>query len=225
MAHDLEIRFRCRALFEVMNKSLTDISKDEGVSVSTLSDWKNDDRDEYGGIWLQGSKAGKVAQTAKRLREELEATSVYDEMKNKLNQYYGVSKQGKLETDGILDIGSSNAELQARVETDMTLLASVQADYFDAQLFKNSMLSSIVLSNQVKKDITKVKQADIKASSEIHKLAKEARFGKSPDTVIFNANGNYTAEELNSMTVEQLERLMKEESKRALEAKVTSENE
>lgn len=110
-----------------------------------------------------------------------------------------------------LDIGSDNAELQARIETDMTLLASVQAVYFDAQLFKNSMLSSIVLSNQVKKDITRVKQADIKASSEIHKLAKEARFGKSPDTVIFNANGNYSAEELNSMTVEQLEQLMKAE--------------
>lgn len=223
MAHDLEIRFRCRALFEVMNKSLTDIAIDELISVSTLSDWKNDDRDEYGGIWLQGSKVAKVALTAKKLREELEATSVYDEMKNKLNQYYGVSKSGKLETDGILDIGSDNAELQARIETDMTLLASVQADYFDAQLFKNSMLSSIVLSNQVKKDITRVKQADIKASSEIHKLAKEARFGKSPDTVIFNANGNYSAEELNSMTVEQLEQLMKAEQKKTMEANLAIE--
>lgn len=220
MAHDLEIRFRCRALFEVMNKSLTDIAIDELISVSTLSDWKNDDRDEYGGIWLQGSKAAKVAQTAKRLREELEATSVYDEMKNKLNQYYGVNQKGGLEADGILNIGSDNAELQARIETDMTLLASVQADYFDAQLFKNSMLSSIVLSNQVKKDITRVKQADIKASSEIHKLAKEARFGKSPDTVIFNANGNYSAEELNSMTVEQLEQLMKAEQKKTIEMNV-----
>ncbi|MBE0498566.1 MAG: hypothetical protein IBX43_04915 [Campylobacterales bacterium] len=219
MAHDKEIRFRCRALFEVMNMTLSSISDQESVAVATLSDWKNDDREEYGGLWLQGSKAGKVTQTAKRLREELEATSVYDEMKSRLNQYYGVTKQGGLEADGILDIASDNAELQARIETDITLLASVQADYFDAQMFKNSMLSSIVLSNQVKKDITKVRQADIKASSEIHKLAKESRFGKSPDTVIFNANGVYTAEELDNMDVEQLEQLMKKEQQKVLDMK------
>jgi hypothetical protein len=120
-----------------------------------------------------------------------------------------------LEVDGILDLGSDNAQLQAQVETDITMLACIQADYFDAQMFKNSMLSSIVLNNQVKKDVTKVRQADIKASSEIHKMAKEARFGKSPDTVIVNANGNYTVEELNSMSLEQLEQLMKQEQQKA----------
>ena len=213
MAHDIEIRFRCRALFEVINMTLSDISKQELVGVSTLSDWKNDDREEYGGIWLQGSKAGKVEQTAKKLREELEATSVYDEMKNKISNFHGVTKDGGIEVDGILDIASDNAQLQAKAEADITMLASVQADYFDAQMFKNSMLSSIVLSNQVKKDVTKIKQADIKASSEIHKLAKEARFGKSPDTVIFNNNGDYNVEDLKDMSVEQLEKLYMEQQK------------
>jgi len=223
MAHDIEIRFRCRALFEVMNMTLSEISKQESVGVSTLSDWKNDDREEYGGIWLQGSKAGKVEQTAKKLREELEATSVYDEMKQKLSTFHGVNKDGDIETEGMLDIASSNAQLQARAEADITILASVQADYFDAQMFKNSMLSSIVLSNQVKKDVTKVKQADIKASSEIHKMAKEARFGKSPDTVVFNVNGDYTPEELEDLTVEQLEQLMKKEQEKTLDVPVLEE--
>lgn len=218
MAWDIEIRFRCRALFEVMNMTLSDISKQENVGLATLSDWKNDDREEYGGIWLKGSKAGKVEQTAKKLREELEATSVYDEMKSRVTKYHGVTKDGGIEVDGILNLANSNAEIQAKAEADITLLASVQADYFDAQMFKNSMLSSIVLSNQVKKDVTKIKQADIKASSEIHKLAKEARFGKSPDTVIFNANGNYSAEELNEMSVEQLEQLMIQEQEKTLES-------
>lgn len=211
MAHDIEIRFRCRALFEVMNMNLSDISEQESVGISTLSDWKNDDRDKYGGIWLAGSKQAKVTQTAQKLREELEATSVYDEMKNKLTKYYGMSKDGKIEVDGMVSVGSDNAEIQARAEADVTLLASVGADYFDAQLFKNSMLSSIALNNQVKKDITKVKQSDIKASSEIHKIAKESRYGKSPETVIFNANGNYTPEELNKLSVEELEILAKKE--------------
>lgn len=223
MAHDKEIRFRCRALFEVMNMTLSAVAKQETIGLATLSDWKNDDREEYGGIWIQGCKAGKIEQTTARLREELKATSVYDEMKNNLNQYYGVTKKGDLEVDGILDISSDNAQLQARIETDITLLASVQADWFDSQLFKNSMLSSIVLSNQVKKDITKVKQADIKASSEIHKLAKESRFGKSPDTVIFNTNGDYSVEELNNLSVEQLQQLMKQEQQKTLDAKVKEE--
>jgi len=211
MAHDIEIRFRCRALFEVMNMNLSDIRKQESVGLSTLSDWKNDDREEYGGIWLQGCKSGKIEQTTEQLRKELEATSVYDAMKKELNKFYGVSKSGSLDVSGMLEVGNDNSEIQARAETDMTLLASVGADYFDSQLFKNSMLSSIVLSNQVKKDPTKVKQSDIKASSEIHKIAKEARFGKSPETVIFNANGNYSPEELNDLTIEQLEELAKKE--------------
>jgi len=223
MAHDRDIRFRCRALFEVMNMNLTDIAKQESVGISTLSDWKNDDREEYGGIWLQGIKAGKIEQTAKKLREELEATSVYDEMKNKLVQFYGITKQGSMEIDGLLNISSTNAELQAKAETDIAMLASVQADYFDAQLFKNSMLSSIVLNNQVKKDVTKIRQADIKAGSEIHKMAKESRFGKSPDTVMFNVDGEYTAEELETLTVEQLEQLMKQERSKTLEAEKVSD--
>jgi hypothetical protein len=222
MAYDKEIRFRCRALFEVLNMNLTKINEQESVPVATLSDWKNDDREEYGGIWLQGSKAANVEKAAKKLREELRATSVYDEMKNNLGNYYGVTKGGSLEVDGILDLGSDNAQLQAQVETDITMLACIQADYFDAQMFKNSMLSSIVLNNQVKKDVTKVRQADIKASSEIHKMAKEARFGKSPDTVIVNANGNYSVEELNSMSLEQLENLMKQEQQKALIGEVVA---
>ncbi|MDQ7044740.1 MAG: hypothetical protein Q9M40_06990 [Sulfurimonas sp.] len=211
MAHDIEIRFRCRALFEVMNNTLSDISESESVGISTLSDWKNDDRAKFGGIWLQGCKTEKVQQTAQKLREELQATSVYDEMKSKLTQYYGMSEKGSIEVDGMLSVGSDNTAIQARAEADVTLLASVGADYFDAQLFKNSMLSSIALNNQAKKDITKIKQSDIKASSEIHKIAKEARYGKSPETVIFNANGNYSPEELNDLTVEQLEILMEKE--------------
>ena len=221
MAHDIEIRFRCRALFEVMNMTLSDISKQESIGLSTLSDWKNDDREEYGGIWLQGIKAGKVAQTAQKLREELEATSVYDEMKNRITEYRGITKDGSLEVDGMLNVGSDNAQIQARAEADVTLLHAVGADYFDSQLFKNSMLSSIVLNNQAKKDVNKVKQADIKASSEIHKIAKEARYGKSPDTVIFNANGKYTPEELNDLSIEELEQLALKESQ-AIEAEFES---
>lgn len=225
MAHNIEIRFRCRALFEVMNMTLSAISEQESVGLSTLSDWKNDDREEFGGIWLQGSKAAKIDDTAKKLREELRATSVYDEVKKGINKYHGVTKDGSLDTTGMLNVASENADIQAQAEADITLLAAVGADYFDSQLFKNSMLSSIVLSNQVKKDPTKVKQSDIKASSEIHKIAKEARFGKSPDTVIFNANGNYSAEELNEMTIEQLEELMKKEKETVLDTELVEKTE
>lgn len=221
MAHDLEARFRARALFEIFGKKLSEISEEENIPVATLSDWKNDDREEYGGIWLKGSKGDKVTEATNKLREELQATSVYDEIKKSLQHHHGVTKSGELKADGVLSI-SSNEELQAQIETDMIMLASVQADYFDAQMFKNSMLSSILLSNQVKKDVTKVRQSDIKQSSEIHKIAKEARFGKSPETIIFNNNGNYTPEELSEMSMEQLEQLMRQEKQKALEAQVSN---
>jgi len=220
MAYDLEARFRSRAMFEVLDMTLSEISEKENIPISTLSDWKNDDREEYGGIWLKGSKRDKVDQASKKLREELRATSVYDEIKDKLKHHYGITKNGGLKADGILSIGSDNTELQAQVEADMIILASVQADYFDSQLFKNSMLSSIVLNNQVQKDVTKVRQSDIKTSSDIHLMAKQARFGKSPDTVIVNNNGNYSIEELNNMSVEQLEQLMKAERQKFLSGEV-----
>lgn len=218
MAHNPEIRFRCRALFEVLGMTLSDISVQESIPMGTLSEWKNDDREEFGGIWIKGCKQGNVEKTKKKLQEELEATSVYDEMKNRLSEYDGVTKDGKLKTDAMLDLATDNKELQAQVEADITILASVQADWFDSQLFKNSMLSSIVLNNQVKKDVSKIKQSDIKSSSEIHKMAKEARFGKSPDTVIFNANGEYSKEELSDMSLEDVEKLYMEEQRRLLKA-------
>ncbi len=224
MAHDITIRFRCRALFEVLDMTLSAIAELETLGISTLSEWKNDDREEFGGIWIRGCKAGKVDEVSKQLIEELQATSVYDEIKNKISRYQGISDVGGMETDGILSIGSDNAQLQAQAELDITMLAAVQADYFDAQMFKNSMLSSIVLNNQVKKDISKVRQTDIKASSEIHKLAKEARFGKSPETMILNVNGDYTKQELSEMSLEDIEKLYFKEQQELIEVKEVIDN-
>ena len=86
------------------------------------------------------------------------------------------------------------------------------------------MLSSIVLNNQVKKDISKVRQTDIKASSEIHKLAKEARFGKSPETMILNVNGDYTKQELSEMSLEDIEKLYFKEQQELIEVKEVIDN-
>lgn len=216
MAYDKEIRFKCRALFEVLDMTLSEISDKEEIPVATLSDWKNDDREIYGGIWVKGSKASNIKEAQDRLREELRATSVYDEMKKNVTQFHGVNDKGALDVSGLLDVGNDNAQLQAAIDADVIMLACVNADWFDTQLFKNAMLSSILLSNQAKKDVTKIRQSDIKQSSEIHKMAKEARFGKSPETIIFNNNGNYTPEDLANMSFEQLEQLMKQEKQKAL---------
>lgn len=211
MAYDIQIRYRCRALFEVLDMTLTEISKQESVPISTLSEWKNDGNPEYGGIWIKGSKSQKVGQAAEKLREELRATSVYDEMQRNIIEHQGVTKDGGLKADGVLDMASSNEALQAQVEADVTMLAAVGSDFFDAQMFKNAMLSSIVLKNQVKKGVDRIRQSDIKASTEILKMAKESRFGKSPDTVVIPLNGEHTQEELRSMSYEQLERIVKQQ--------------
>ncbi len=145
MAHDIEIRFRCIGLFEIVNMSLTEICKQESVGISTLSDWKNDDRKEYGGIWLKGCKAKDIELTVQKLREDLQATSIYDDIKKKVMKFNGVTDNGSIVVDGMLDVGSDNKEIQARVEADLLLLNAIGADYFDLQLFKNSMLSSRLL--------------------------------------------------------------------------------
>ncbi len=53
MAHDITIRFKCRALFEVLDMTLSAIAEQETLGVSTLSELKNDDREEFGGIWIK----------------------------------------------------------------------------------------------------------------------------------------------------------------------------
>ena len=65
MAHNPEIRFRCRALFEVLGMTLSDVSVQESIPMGTLSEWKNDDREEFGGIWIKGCKQGNVEKTKK----------------------------------------------------------------------------------------------------------------------------------------------------------------
>lgn len=212
MAHNPEIRFRCRALYEVMNMSLSDISKKEAVGISTLSDWKNDNREEFGGIWLQGCKAKDVEKTAKRLREELEATSIYDEMKKRVKDY-NIIKNDKLEFQ---TINIDNKELQADAEIEITLLATVSSDWFDSKLFRNALYSNSLIESKMKNNPDSVKQTDLKQSSEIIKMAKESRFGKTPDTVIFNANGDYTKEELAELSVEEIEKLYLEEQQKLL---------
>lgn len=223
MAHDITIRLKCRALFEVLDMSLSEINKQEIVGVSTLSDWKNDDREEFGGIWIKGCKVGEIEKAGEKLKQELQATSVYDEMQKKLTEYNGINKKGHLKLDGLLNVADDNAQLQVQIEADTIMLATIQADWFDAQLLKNSMLSSIMLNNKVKNTPDKVTQSEIKTSSETHKIAKESRFGKSPDTMILNVNGDYTKEELADMSLEDLEKLHHKEQQNLLEA--TPENE
>ncbi len=213
MAYNKDIRFRCRALFEIMDMTLVEISKKEAVPISTLSEWKNDDRPLYGGIWIKGCKRKNVEQTAKKLKEELEATSVYDEMKNRIKEH-NIIKGDKLEFQSI---EIDNQELQAEVETEITLLSTIMPDWFDSAMLRNALYSKMLIERKMKKNPDSVKQTDLKMSSETIRMAKESRFGKTPDTVIFNANGEYTKEELAELSVEEIEKLYLAEQKRILQ--------
>lgn len=220
MAHDIEIRFRCRALFEVMNMKLVDISKQENIAMGTLSEWKNDDRKEYGGIWLQGCKAANVKKAATKLKEELEATSIFDEIKGKVKDY-SLIKDDKLE---IKTLEISNQDLAADIEAEVTLLSAINADWFDSKMFRNALYSSALIERKMKKNPDSVKQSDLKMSSDTIRMAKESRFGKSPETVIFNANGEYSKEELDELSLEDIEKLLQKEQSNVIELKAKSEH-
>lgn len=227
MAYDLEIRFRCRSHFEIYGKNLKEISKLENVPVSTLSEWKNDDREEYGGIWVQNSRKDEISKVAKILQDEIIETQTYKDLKDKLNKRHGVTPKGELEFNSGIQLKADPREIQAKIEADTIMLGALGIDYFNNALINNAILSQTVLQNQVQKDITKVRQADIKASSEIIKIAKESKYGKDPDTInqftVQIGKIDYTPEELKGMNVEQLEKVLANLEKKVLEGNVIVE--
>lgn len=227
MAYDLDIRFRCRTHYEMYGKNLKEICDLESVPVSTLSDWKNDDREEYGGIWIQNSRKDEIGKVAKMLQDEIIESQTYKDLKENLRKRHGVTPTGELEFNSGIQLRANPKEIQAKIEADTLMLGALGIDYFNNALINNAILSQTVLQNQVQKDITKVKQADIKASSEIIKIAKEARYGKDPDTInhftVQVGKIDYTPEELKNMNVDQLEKVLANLEKKVLEGNVVSE--
>ena len=227
MAYDLDIRFRCRASYEIYGKNLKEISDLESVPVSTLSDWKNDDREEYGGIWIQNSRKEELGKVARLLQDEIIESQTYKDLKANLNKRHGVTPTGELEFDSGIQLKADPRQIQAKIEADTLMLGALGIDYFNNALINNAILSQTVLQNQVQKDISKVKQLDIKASSEIIKIAKEARYGKDPDTInhftVQVGKVDYTPEELKSMNVDKLEKVLANLEKKVLEGNVVTE--
>ena len=227
MAYDLDIRFKCRALYEMYGKNLKQIYDLESVPVSTLSEWKNDDREEYGGIWVQNSRKDEIGKVAKMLQDEIIESQTYKDLKEKLNKRHGVTPSGQIEFNSGIQLKADPREIQAKIEADTLMLGALGIDYFNNALINNAILSQTVLQNQVQKDITRVKQADIKASSEIIKIAKEARYGKDPDTInhftVQVGKIDYTPEELKSMDIKDLEKVLANLEKKVLEGNVIVE--
>jgi len=222
MAYDLDTRFRCRASYEIYGKNLKEISLLEDVPISTLSDWKNDDRVEYGGVWIQNSKKEELSKVARALQEEIIQTQTYKDLKDSLNKKHGFNPSEQIEFNTGVVLKANPREIQAKIEADTLILGALGIEYFNNALINNAILSQTVLQNQVQKDITKVKQLDIKSSSEIIKIAKEARYGKDPDTInhfsIQVGKIDYSPEELKNMSVEQLEKVLANLEKKVLEA-------
>lgn len=229
MAYDLDIRFKCRALYEMYGKNLKQIYDLESVPVSTLSEWKNDDREEYGGIWVQNSRKDEIGKVAKMLQDEIIESQTYKDLKAKLNKRHGVTPSGQIEFNSGIQLKADPREIQAKIEADTLMLGALGIDYFNNALINNAILSQTVLQNQVQKDITRVKQADIKASSEIIKIAKEARYGKDPDTInhftVQVGKIDYTPEELKSMDIKDLEKVLANLEKKVLEGNIIVEEE
>lgn len=229
MAYDLDIRFKCRALYEMYGKNLKQIYDLESVPVSTLSEWKNDDREEYGGIWVQNSRKDEIGKVAKMLQDEIIESQTYKDLKAKLNKRHGVTPNGQIEFNSGIQLKADPREIQAKIEADTLMLGALGIDYFNNALINNAILSQTVLQNQVQKDITRVKQADIKASSEIIKIAKEARYGKDPDTInhftVQVGKIDYTPEELKSMDIKDLEKVLANLEKKVLEGNIVVEEE
>ena len=229
MAYDLDIRFRCRTHYEMYGKNLKEIKDLESVPVSTLSEWKNDDRVEYGGIWILNGRKDEISKVARMIQNEIVESQAYKDLKENLNKRHGITPKGEIEFNSGIQLKATPQEIQAKIEADTIMLGALGIDYFNNALINNAILSQTVLQNQVQKDITRVKQADIKASSEIIKIAKEARYGKDPDTInhftVQVGKIDYTPEELKNMNVDQLEKVLANLEKKVLEGNIIVEEE
>jgi hypothetical protein len=162
MAHEIDIRFLCRTHYEMYGKNLKEINALENIPVSTLSEWKNDDREEYGGIWILNSRKDEIEKLSKMLQKELTETQAYKDLKEGLNKRHGVTVKGEIEFNSGIQLKATPQEIQAKIEADTIMLGALGIDYFNNALINNAILSQNVLQNQVTKDITKVKQADSK---------------------------------------------------------------
>ena len=223
MAHSNELRARARDYFEIHGKTLSEISEQLKIPISTLSEWKNDITQPFS-IWKKGRFKERIDTASQKMNDEIRNSDAFRELEERLKKEYRVERYNAC---GQYIINEGEDGKIARQRAEAIILSAMSMDYLDAKAHDGLEVATELL-NDMKRNPENAKMGDVKMYVDIVRTVKEMRFGKSPDTVIFNQNnqGEFSEESLATMSTEQLRRVIEERRKEkvSLEAKALMES-
>lgn len=223
MAYSNELKQRARDYFEIHGKKLKEISAIVKVPESTLSEWKNDTT-QPSGVWVKGRLKGRVDEESQKMNDELRNSQAFKELEQNLIKEFRIARYNAC---GQYIIKESEDTRIARQRAETIILQAMSQDYLDAKAHDGLEVADQILQD-MKKNPELAKMSDVKSYVEIIKTIKEMRFGKSPDTLILNQNGNgeWSAEAMAVMDSEKLRQLIAEKKKKEtlVEAKALQED-
>lgn len=211
MAHSNELKQRARDYFEIHRKTLKEISSILKVPESTLSEWKNDVT-QPSGVWVKGRLKERVDEESQKMNDEIRNSSAFKELEEKLKKEFRVERYNAC---GQYIINEDEDTRIARQRAETIILSAMTQDYLDAKAHDGLEVADQILKD-MKNNPDLAKMSDVKSYVDIVKTIKEMRFGKSPDTVIFNQNsqGEWSPEIMATMSSEKLRQLLDDKRKK-----------
>lgn len=211
MAYSNELKQRARDYFEIHEKKLKDISIILKVPESTLSEWKNDVT-QPSGVWVKGRLKERVDEESQKMNDEIRNSSAFKELEEKLKKEFRAARYNAC---GQYIINEDEDTRIARTRAETIILNAMSQDYLDAKAHDGLEVADQILMD-MKNNPELAKMSDVKSYVDIVKTIKEMRFGKSPDTVIFNQNGQgeWSAESMATLSTEKIRQMLEEKKKK-----------
>ncbi|WP_456403213.1 hypothetical protein [Hydrogenimonas sp.] len=198
MAYSAEIRARARDYYEVYGWPLSKIGEHLGVPKATLGEWRKKEN------WMKGALKEEVQEAAKKLKERMESTDIFQEAKKKIAEEL---EEATGQPRDLIELQTHDLIAENRAE--MIIMGALSIEKFDALAFEGVMMAHDKLQHMKKlmrSAPDAVDMKEIKTYNEIVSMAKQQVFGKSPEVVV--VNNNATTEDYSRMSDDELRRML-----------------
>lgn len=188
MAYDVATKERARDHFEIHAQTLKEIGKIMGIPVTTLSDWKRE------GNWIAGKLKGKIGEVRQKMMDNIHKDPIYQTIKKEVTEELG--KLTVSPADAVI--------IDSRAEKIM--LEAIGIERFNAFAMEGVLNANMIMKNL--KAIDKLQLRDIESYMRTMGMGKDIIFGKNPEIMIMNNNGDMKVEDLGALSTEQLYAMM-----------------